>query len=249
MRLVLALSLFLTMPAACNRSKTTPVKNHGAEETPSNESISRIAGILDHYDEIFKVTSDFHLDVFVDGAVAESSSGRHEYSRGEEKWFYLQNGEVVKIVECYVDRAVVRVPPSKQASGKPGKKKAKENAPASDVVSEYQAKYPCAIQALVRYNAEIKGNKLEHDGKVYVVNSVDEENRTLTKVSMHKDNRVQVYTFSNIRFEEPPAEEPAAGETPAEEPAAGEPAAGEPAARPAENKPATPAASPGKTPQ
>ncbi len=241
MRMVLLLSLFLLLPAACNRTKTTPVKNQHVEETPSGENISRIAGILDHYDEVFKVVSDFHLDVFVDGAVAKSSSGRHEYSRGEEKWFYLQDGEVVKTVECYVDRAVVRIPPSKQPQPKgKGKKGKAESAPQTDVVAEYQAKYPCAIQALVRYNAELKGNKLEHDGKMYVVNAVDEQARTVTKVSLHKGNEVQVYTFSNIRFEEPPAEEPAAEEPAADAGPAANPA--EPAANPAEpakDKPAS----------
>lgn len=210
MRVFLAFWLCLSILAACNRTKTTPVQKRNVEETPSHENISRITGILDHYDEVFKVTSEFQLDVFVDGGVVESSTGRHEYSRGEEKWFYMQDGAVVKIVECYVDRALVRVPHahlSKQRKKEKGKGKKDESV--FDVVSEYQAKYPCAMQALVRYNSELKGNKLEHDGKVYVVNAVDEEARTVTKVSLHKDNRIQVYTFSNIRFEEPLTEDPA----------------------------------------
>lgn len=227
MRVFFAFWLCLSILSACNRTKTTPVQKRNVEETPSHENISRITGILDHYDDVFKVTSEFQLDVFVDGGVVESSTGRHEYSRGEEKWLYMKNGEVVKIVECYVDRALVRVPHAKSSTQrKKGKEKKDESV--FDVVSEYQAKYPCAMQALVRYNSELKGNKLEHDGKVYVVNAVDEEARTVTKVSLHKNNRIQVYTFSNIRFEEPLTEEPAS-ETPAktdpQEPTSTEPPA------------------------
>ncbi len=162
---------------------------------------AQLGDILDHYDESAKITADFIHDVFVDGTVQETSSGRHEYSRGEEKWFYLKDGELQRTVECFVDKAVVRVPLDKQPRKK-GKKRPKANDPDAEIVAVHEANYPCAMQALVRYHSQLKGNKLEHDGKVFVVNSFDVEKKVIRKISMHRDNRIQVYTFSNIQMHE-----------------------------------------------
>ncbi|MBU1243136.1 hypothetical protein KKD52_14490 [Myxococcota bacterium] len=228
------LVIALVLSAGCTPKKTTPAGGPG-EPPAANLQWSKLGEILDHYDEAYKITSMFNLDVFVDGAVVESSTGRHEYMRGEEKWFYMKGTELQKTVECYVDKAVVRVPLSLQPKPKRGRKP-KAEGPDADIVSVYQSKYPCAVQALVRYNSMLQGNKLSHDGKVYVVNSFDADARTISKISMHKDNRILVYSFSNIKFEDAPAEEPAKTE-PADVPAEPAPAdAGNPAAPPAVTK-------------
>ncbi len=233
--LVFALILF----SGCKPQKTTPTGGPGTAES-GNQQWSKLGEILDHYDEVAKITSEFHLDVFVDGAVVESSEGRHEYARGEEKWFYLKNGELEKTVECFVDKAVVRVPLAKQPKKK-GKKPVADG-PDADIVSVYESKYPCAVQALVRYSSTLQGNKLTHDGKNYVVNAFDETAKTIRKISMHKDNRILVYTFSDVKFvDEAPADAPS-GDGPSGDGPSGDdtPApGGEPAAAPAEkNTPA-----------
>ena len=212
--------------AGCPSKKTTP-GNASDDSDPGNPQWIRLAEVLDAYDEAAKITSEFQLDVFVDGAVVDSSSGRHEYTRGEEKWFYLKNGELEKTVECHVDKAVVRVPLDKQPKPKKGKKKVKSDDPDADIVSIYQSKYPCALQALVRYNSELKGNKLTHDGKVYVVNSFDADKKTISKISMHKDNRIIVYSFTGFKLEQFQPEEPAA---PAPEPEEAQPEEPQPGA-------------------
>ena len=223
------LLLVLVLTVGCTAKKTTPVNSTG-EGTTANLQWSKLGEILDHYDEVYKIKSEFHLDVFVDGVVVEASSGLHEYVRGEEKWFYMKGQELEKTIECYVDKAVVRVPLSKQPKKK-GKKPVE--GPDADIVSVYESKYPCAVQALVRYSSTLQGNKLTHDGKTFVVNSFDEAAKTISKISMHKDNRILVYSFSNVKFEDAPAEEPAKPE-PAEEPATPAPDdAGKPAAPPA----------------
>lgn len=213
---ILVLALILVF--GCKPQKTTPTGGPGEPEGGSQQW-SKLGEILDHYDEVAKITSEFHLDVFVDGAVVESSAGRHEYTRGEEKWFYLKDGELEKTVECHVDKAVVRVPLAKQPKKK-GKKPVAEG-PDADIVSVYESKYPCAVQALVRYSSTLQGNKLVHDGKTYVVNSFDDAAKAIRKISMHKDNRILVYTFSNVKFEAeaPPADAPVPDETPVAAPA------------------------------
>jgi hypothetical protein len=212
------LVLALILVFGCKPQKTTPTGAQGDHGTGSQQW-SKLGEILDHYDEVARITSEFHLDVFVDGAVVESSEGRHEYTRGEEKWSYLKGGELEKTVECFVDKAVVRVPLSKQPKKK-GKRKPVADGPDADIVSVYESKYPCAVQALVRYSSTLQGNKLTHDGKNYVVNSFDETARTIRKISMHKDNRILVYSFSNIQFvDEAPADAPVPDEAPAIEPA------------------------------
>jgi len=228
---ILVIALVLTV--GCTSKKTTPTVINGNNTTASHQW-SKLGEILDHYDEIYKITSEFHLDVFVDGAVVEASSGKHEYARGEEKWLYMKGGELEKTVECYVDKAVVRVPLSRQPKAK-GKKPTAAPGPDADIVSVYESKYPCAVQALVRYSSTLQGNKLNHDGKVYVVNSFDTEAKTIGKISMHKDNRILVYTFSDVKFEAAPPEEPVKPES--TEPAEPAPAdAGKPVAPPAAPK-------------
>ncbi len=223
--IVKSLVLVLILSTGCTPKKTNTATTPGG--TPEgNLQWSKLGEILDHYDEVYKITSEFHLDVFVDGAVVESSAGKHEYVRGEEKWFYMKGGELEKTVECFVDKAVVRIPLAKQPKKK-GKKPAAEG-PDADIVSVYESKYPCAVQALVRYSSTLQGNKLTHDGKTYVVNSFDADARTVGKISMHKDNRILVYSFTNVKFEDAAPEEPA-GPAPAEEPADPTPAGPAPA--------------------
>jgi len=227
------LTIALILSVGCTPKKTTPTTGTGDGPT-ANLQWSKLGEILDHYDEAYKITSEFHLDVFVDGSVVEASTGKHEYVRGEEKWFYMKGGELQKTVECYVDKAVVRVPLALQPKVKG--KKPKAAGPDADIVSVYESKYPCAVQALVRYSSTLQGNKLNHDGKVYVVNSFNEEAKTISKISMHKDNRILVYTFSDVKFEAAPPEEPAKPQ-PTEEPTDPAPAdAGKPAAPPAAPK-------------
>jgi len=227
--IVKSLVLVFILSAGCTPKKTNTATTPGGPPE-GNLQWSKLGEILDHYDEVAKITSEFHLDVFVDGAVVESSAGKHEYVRGEEKWFYMKGGELEKTVECFVDKAVVRVPLDKQPKKK-GKKPAAAPGPDADIVSVYESKYPCAVQALVRYSSTLQGNKLLHDGKTYVVNSFDADARTVGKISMHKDNRILVYTFMNVKFEEAAPEEPAEP-APSEEPA--EPA---PAEAPVESGP------------
>jgi len=180
------------------QEKTSP-RTDSAEDNQPAAHWKALPGVLDFYDEVKKVQANFKLETFTNGELSSEVSGTYAYSKGESVWHYKgTDGSLQRIVECYVDRAAVKAP--KAAKRRRRRHRHKKAAPVFAVVAEHQAKYPCVLQALVHYSGAIRRNRLDHDGKVYLVNKFDESRRQITKITMVKGTVTMVYSFANIVF-------------------------------------------------
>ncbi|MBU1535376.1 hypothetical protein KKF84_08645, partial [Myxococcota bacterium] len=195
---LLIVCISVAMLSACalfKNEKPTNSANQKDDAVPASKWKS-LPGVLDFYDEVKKVQADFKLETFANGELASEVSGKYKYSKGESVWQYMgSGGSLQRIVECFVDRAVVKAPVVKKR-----RHRKKSTEPPFAVVAEHQAKYPCVLQALVHYSGAIKRNRLDHDGKVYIVNGFDDEKRQIQKVTMVKGTVTMVYHFGKIVF-------------------------------------------------
>ncbi len=166
----------------------TTKNNESANAAADAAKWSALPGVLDFYDEVQMVQADFTLTIYSGGALASEKKGKYEYKKGESVWRYLNGADQLqRQVECFIDKALVKVPQGGRGTS-------------MKIVGSHEAKYPCVLQALVHYSGALKRNRLDHDGKVFIVNRYLKHRRQIRKVTMVKGGTTMVYLFSGIRF-------------------------------------------------
>jgi hypothetical protein len=175
----------------------------GATNTPENAAKWKtLPDVLDFYDEVKKINSDFKLEIFSGAGEPATFSGKYEYVRGESKWTYLgPDGKLNRIIECFVDRVVIKVPKTKTKTKRRRRRRRRKPKTKLVVDAEHKAKYPCVIQALVHYSGALNRNRLDHDNKIFLVNKFNDEKKLINKVTLVKGRDTMVYSFSNIEFQ------------------------------------------------
>ncbi|MBN2724590.1 MAG: hypothetical protein JXR95_11015 [Deltaproteobacteria bacterium] len=194
--------LAVILSASCTKKDNTePTTVNPKLEDSSGNSSGKWAGlskVLDYYDEVMKVESDFSLEAMAGGKVTAREEGKYSYSKGQSRWEYYSNGNsnnIHKIIECYADKVVVKKIV--------GRRKKREK-----IVQEVEGKFPCLIQSLVHYSGALKKNILNREDKTYVVNEIDRDSRKISRVSYLRGGAVVVYKFSNIQFTPMPGSKP-----------------------------------------
>ncbi|MDA3863151.1 MAG: hypothetical protein PF689_04700 [Deltaproteobacteria bacterium] len=182
-RKILFFMIILLNFSSCSLLKSKN-QNTTRKQTSVQDNKWRVLGkVLDFYDEVKMVRADFKLEVFANNIKQVTSYGKYVYSRGQSKYLYVKDDKPSKVIECYVDKAVVKAP------GENGK-----------ILAEKKAKYPCLLQSLVHYSGAVKKNRLDHEDKVYMVREFDFEKRQIKKVTLVRGNSTLVYNFTNIEF-------------------------------------------------
>ncbi|MGM0597667.1 MAG: hypothetical protein ACQES9_11575 [Myxococcota bacterium] len=182
-RKILFFMIILLNLSSCSFFKSEKQNTTGKKEKVQNNKWRGLGEVLDFYDEVKMIRADFKLEVFVNNIKKETSYGKYVYSRGQSKYLYVKNDKPSKVIECYVDKAVVKAP------GENG-----------NILAEKKAKYPCLLQSLVHYSGAVKNNRLEHEDRIYMVKEFDYEKKQINKVTLVRGDSTLVYTFSNIEF-------------------------------------------------
>jgi len=188
--------------SSCSLFKKDNGNTTGTKKTNHNSNLKwkGLSDVLDFYDEVKSVKSDFKLETYIDGSVS-ISSGTYEYIKGESKWFYTnEEGKVGRIVECFVDKAVVKQPAKRRRRRRRRRRSKSSKESKMEVIATVDAKYPCVLQALIHYSGALNRNRLDREGKIFLVNTFDKEKRRIKKVTMVKNGKTLVYTFSNFKF-------------------------------------------------
>jgi hypothetical protein len=193
--LVLLLSIYLNSCGLFGKTSDQSQTSNNKKVRYNSKKWKKLPKVLDFYDEVKTVKTEFKVEQYADGEVVDVTKGEYLYSRGESKWIYKKDGKISRTIECYVDKVKIIIPGKKRKRGRRRRKKHKEK------VIEIEAKYACLLQALVHYSGEVKKNRLNWGGKIYIVNEFSFKKREIQKVTLVKsDGATMVYTFTNIEF-------------------------------------------------
>ena len=201
------LSVIIMLSAGCSllrgsKEPDTPKAGRQPTSDAGQDRWKRLVEILDHYDEVRMVTSDFESRAFLPDGTVKVETGKHVYSKGRSQWVYFDDkGRRVREINCYEDRVEVRLFKYRGRRRKP-----------KVTTKEFPGRYTCALQALVHYTGALQKNRLKKDDKTIIVHDFDSEEGIIRKITLVKNNISTEIVFRNVRLiADEPATEKSSG--------------------------------------
>ncbi len=183
-------AVILTVGCSFMHSSRKADTAHKTAAAPSSAESKwkRLVEILDHYDEMKMVTSEFESRAFMPDGTIKVEEGRHVYSKGRSQWVYFDTkGRRIREINCYEDKVVVKMFKYRRRRKEPKIK-----------TVEIPARYTCALQALIHYTGALDKNRLEKGDKVIIVHDFDPEKGIIRKITLVKNNISTEILFKNV---------------------------------------------------